>query len=65
MDEDAAVHLPDSAAEQEALLKDLLQMMTADQMLDEREKRLFALVAAKLGFDRQRLAKLLDLKPND
>ncbi len=37
-------------------------MMTADQVLDEREKRLFALVAAKLGFDRQRLETLLAFK---
>lgn len=65
MDDDAAIHLPSSPVDQEMLLRDLMQMMCADQIVDEREKRLFALVAAKLGFDRHRLAELLNLKPSD
>ncbi len=58
MDEQAAVRLPVAEADQELLLRDLIQMMTADQVMDEQEKRLLALVAAKLGFSPQRLSGL-------
>jgi tellurite resistance protein len=60
LDDDAALTLPQDAAAQDALLADLVQMMAADGHLDEREKRLFALAAAKMGIDDARLHALID-----
>ena len=59
LDDDAAVSLPTERAEQEALMSDLLRMMAADGLLTEPEKRLFALAAAMLDFDSERLDQLI------
>ncbi len=58
--DDAKVSLPSTPAEREALLVDLLRMMAADGSLEEPEKRLFALVAAKAGLDGPEVNRLID-----
>lgn len=47
--DDAALQLPTEPAEKERLISDLILMMAADGHLDESEKRLFALAAAKMS----------------
>jgi hypothetical protein len=59
LNDDAAIKLPTDPLQQEALLVDLLKMMAADGMLMESEKRLFALAAAKLHFDHERMDELV------
>jgi uncharacterized tellurite resistance protein B-like protein len=56
---DAAVSLPIDPADREPFLAELLRMMAADGHLSESEKRLFALIAAKLDFDRADLDRLI------
>jgi uncharacterized tellurite resistance protein B-like protein len=56
----AALKLPSERGEQEALLKDLMEMMAADGQLTEAEKRLFALAAAKMNFDADRVNQMID-----
>jgi len=59
MEDDAVISLPTAAEEQDALLSDLLRMMAADGQLAESEKRLFALAAAKLGYDTAKMDALI------
>jgi len=59
LDDNASLELPTEPAEQEQLLLDLLRMMAADGLLTETEKRLFALAAAKLNFDPNRIDALI------
>ena len=58
--DDAALELPTDAAERDALMVDLVRMMAADGVLDESEKRLFALAAAKMEMSSEHLNQLLD-----
>ncbi|OYP28883.1 hypothetical protein [Rhodopirellula sp. MGV] len=58
--DDAALELPTEGPQREALLVDLIKMMAADGVLDENEKRLFALAAAKMEVGAERLNQLLD-----
>ncbi|XZE53771.1 TerB family tellurite resistance protein [Planctomycetaceae bacterium SH139] len=60
LSDEAALKLPSDPAEQEALLSDLIRMMAADGQLAEAEKRLFALAAAKMNFDTDRVNQLID-----
>jgi len=60
LSDEAALRLPTSPLEQEGLLVDLLQMMAADGELDETEKRLFALAAAKMNFSAAKINQLID-----
>lgn len=60
LSESPALELPTDPAQQEALLGDLIRMMAADGVLTESEKRLFALAAAMMKFDNERLNALLD-----
>lgn len=60
LEDEAALSLPKDTAAQELLLSDLLKMMAADGALAENEKRLFALAAAKLGFDDEKLDALFN-----
>lgn len=60
LEEGAAITLPTDPAEAESLLADLLRMMAADGNLDENEKRLFAVCAAKLGFGLAEVDALVD-----
>ncbi|MCC9601754.1 TerB family tellurite resistance protein [Stieleria sp. JC731] len=58
--DDAALELPSDPAHCEELLVDLIKVMAADGVLDENEKRLFALAAAKMNVSAERLNELLD-----
>src|SRR6056297_2501511 len=58
--DDAAVELPGPIEEREALLRDLIRMMAADAHLDEGEKRLFALAAAKMSMSAGDVERLID-----
>lgn len=60
LEKSASIQLPDDPADGESLLGDLLRMMAADGMLEESEKRLFAICAAKLGFGSQEVDSLVD-----
>ena len=56
----AALQLPQETEQQEALLADLMRMMAADGQLNEAEKRLFSIAAAKMNFDAARVNALID-----
>lgn len=58
--EGAEITLPTDPAAAESLLSDLLRMMAADGSLDETEKRLFAVCAAKLGLGLVEIDGLVD-----
>jgi uncharacterized tellurite resistance protein B-like protein len=60
LSKEASLMLPTDQNQQEAVLEDLIRMMAADGRLDESEKRLFALSAAKMGFPNERLDALID-----
>ena len=60
LSDDAALQIPSDRAEQEQMLTDLLHVMAADGRLEEVEKRLFALAAAKMGFRQSELNTLID-----
>ncbi len=60
LEESASIQLPDNPNESESLLGDLLRMMAADGMLEEGEKRMFAICAAKLGFGSQEIDSLVN-----
>ena len=57
--DDAALELPADADQRESLMADLVRMMAADGHLDEAEKRLFALAAARMNITGDRLHQLL------
>ena len=58
--DEAALELPKDPADREALMRDLIRMMAADGVLDESEKRLFALAAVKMDLDPGDLDQLID-----
>jgi uncharacterized tellurite resistance protein B-like protein len=58
--DDAALEIPRGRAERESLLRDLIRMMAADGLLDESEKRLFALAAAKMSMSAADVERLID-----
>lgn len=58
--DDAALELPTDPQERNELMVDLVRMMAADGKLDENEKRLFALAAAKMEMSTEQLNQLLD-----
>lgn len=57
--DDAALELPSEPQEREELLEDMIRMMAADGYLDESEKRLFALSAAKMEIGGERLQQII------
>lgn len=57
---EAKLKFPIDRNEQNAMLADLMKMMAADGELQEIEKRLFALAAAKMGIAKDDLEKLID-----
>lgn len=59
LSDDAALELPDTPEQQHALLGDLIRMMAADGVLEESEKRLFALAAAKMGVPTEKLNEII------
>ncbi len=60
LSDSAALKLPTDPEEQEALMADLIHMMAADGHLSESEKRLFALAAAKMNFDADKVNQMID-----
>ena len=58
--DEAALELPTDPSERNELMVDLVKMMAADGVLEENEKRLFALAAAKMDISSEELNKLLD-----
>ncbi|QDV44772.1 Tellurite resistance protein TerB [Stieleria neptunia] len=58
--DDAALELPQDPEGRKELMIDLVRMMAADGVLDESEKRLFALAAAKMEMSTEQLNQLLD-----
>ena len=56
----ARLEVPDERTEREALLRDLIRIMAADGRLDESEKRLFALAAAKMSIAASDVERLID-----
>ena len=63
--DDAALELPSDPKDREELMVDLVRMMAADGVLDENEKRLFALAAAKMNMSSEQLNQLLDQTLNN
>ena len=59
LSDDAALELPPGQAAREELMCDLIRMMAADGVLDEGEKRLFALAAVKMDMDSADLDRLI------
>ena len=57
---DSQLVLPESQEERVNLLADLVRMMGADGKLDEREKRLFAVVAARSSITSDQLNQIID-----
>lgn len=57
---ESSLPLPTGAAPRRALLKDLIRMMAADGVLDQREKELFAQVAATMEIDTDELHRIID-----
>ncbi len=49
LDDSAALEFPSDKNDRETLMRDLIRMMAADGHLEETEKRLFALAAAKMN----------------
>jgi uncharacterized membrane protein YebE (DUF533 family) len=60
LSDNAALELPTVRAEQNELMLDLIRMMAADGHLDEGEKRLFALAAAKMSMETIEVEELID-----
>lgn len=58
--DDAALELPSDPAARESLMRDLIRMMAADGILDESEKRLFALAAVKMDLAPETLDQLIN-----
>ena len=56
----AMLEVPSGQSEREALLRDLIRIMAADGRLDEGEKRLFALAAAKMSISAADVERLID-----
>ena len=57
--------IPDDPAERMELLKQLVLMMGADGKLEPQEKRLFAIVAARLGVSGDELHTIIDSAIHD
>lgn len=58
--DDAAIEFPQTPDGRDELLKDMIRMMAADGNLEEGEKRLFALVAAKMQMTSADVERLID-----
>lgn len=58
--DDAALELPGDSTDRKDLMRDLILMMAADGRLDEGEKRLFALAAAKMSISAAEVEQLID-----
>lgn len=54
------LEIPTDQRERRRLLKDLIRMMAADGHLDQREKKLFAVVAASMQLSNDDLHQVID-----
>ena len=54
------VVIPTGAADRRALLKDLILMMAADGELQDKERELFAQIAATMEVDTEELHRIID-----
>ena len=59
LQDDASLQLPTDPAQRETLMKDLIRVMAADGHLQETEKRLFALAAARMNLTGEKLESLI------
>jgi uncharacterized tellurite resistance protein B-like protein len=57
---EADLEVPTNRQERREMLADMLRMMAVDGDLSETERRLFAVVAATMGFEREELNALID-----
>ena len=60
LDDQATLELPSEETERNELMRDLIRMMAADGRLEEKEKRLFALAAAKMAMSAAKVEQLID-----
>lgn len=60
LQDEAALELPTVRSEQDDVMRDLIRMMAADGHLDENEKRLFALAAARMSLSATDVQRLID-----
>jgi len=60
LNDDAALELPTNPVERDSIMRDLIRMMAADGVLDEGEKRLFALAAARMSMSADDVDRLID-----
>lgn len=58
--QEADLEVPTNRQERREMLADMLRMMAVDGDLSETERRLFAVVAATMGFEREELNALID-----
>ena len=58
--DNAALELPTEVGDRNELMRDLICMMAADGKLEEGEKRLFALAAAKMSISSTEVDRLID-----
>lgn len=57
---ETGLSMPTTPEERTAILADLIRMMGADGHLDEREKRLFAVIAAQIDLSDEKLHEIID-----
>ena len=58
--DEASLDIPPEPDRRESLMRDLIRMMGADGRLDEGEKRLFALAAARMSMSPSDVERLID-----
>lgn len=58
--DNATIDLPDDEMDRVNLLKDLIRVMAADGVLDESEKRLFAMSAARMNLSATDIEAVID-----
>ncbi len=58
--DEAAIELPKDPESRDELMCDMIRMMAADGRLEESEKRLFALAAAKMSMSTVDVERLID-----
>ncbi len=60
LSDEAALELPAEKEPRHDLMRDMIRMMAADGRLDEGEKRLFALAAAKMEIGNEEVDRLIN-----
>ncbi len=61
---EGSIELPDSDSARKAMLGDLIRLMAADGQLADKEKHLFATVAAKMNLSKDDLNSVIDTVVN-